>query len=89
MLLKLKGLGVSNLANFDFLNKGPSKLAMRSSLDLLYHLGAIDEFGQLTEDRGKHMVELSMDPKCTAAVLASNSEQFRVFSEVLIIVSLL
>lgn len=89
MLLKLKGLGVSNLTNFAYLDRGPSKLAMRSSLDLLYHLGAIDEHGQLTEDKGKLMVELSLDPRYTAAVITANGEEYKVFNEVLIIVSLM
>ena len=56
---------------------------------LLYHLGAIDEHGQLTEDKGKLMVELSLDPRYTAAVITANGEEYKVFNEVLIIVSLM
>ena len=42
MLLKLKGLGVSNLIDFDYFETGPSRAGLTQSLDLLYNLGAIE-----------------------------------------------
>ena len=46
-------LGVRNPLEFDYFNNnGPSKTAAVNSFDLLYHLGAIDQDGALTRDRG-------------------------------------
>ena len=58
-------------------------------MDLLYHLGAIDEAGELTQERGLALVEMSVDPRSGAAVLVANESPFRVCDEVLTIVSLL
>ena len=58
MLLKLKGLGVANLLDFKYYDRGPSRSNLIQSLDLLFNLGAINEVGELTKDLGASMVEL-------------------------------
>ena len=52
MLLQLKALGIRNLVDFDYFDKGPSKAGLIRSLDLLYHLDIINESGELTPERG-------------------------------------
>ena len=85
----MKGLGIRNLIDFSYFGKGPSRASLIRSLDLLYNLGAIDDQGELTVERGLPLVELSIDPRCAAAVLVSNGEDYRVCNEVLTIACLL
>ena len=89
MLLRLKGLGIRNLVDFEYFGRSPSRTSLRQSLDLLYHLGAIDTHGDLTQDRGLALVELSVDARSATAVLISNESPYHVCSEILTIVSLL
>lgn len=89
MLLKLKGLGIRNLVEFEYFGRAPSRQSLSSSIDLLYHLGAIDAKGELTEERGLALVEMPVDPRSAAAILTANESPFRVCGEVLTIVSLL
>ena len=89
MLLKLKGLGIRNLAEFDYFGRAPSRQSLSSSLDLLYHLGAIDAKGELTQERGLALVEMPVDARSGAAILIANESPFKVCSEILTIVSLL
>ena len=48
MLLQLKGLGIRNLTDFDYFGSKPARESFEQSLDLLYHLGAVDMQGELT-----------------------------------------
>jgi len=45
--------------------------------------------GELTQERGLPLVELSIDPRSATAVLISNGENYRVCNEVLTIASLM
>ena len=72
MLLKLKGLGIRNLFEFEYFGRVPSRQSLSSSIDLLYHLGAIDAEGELTEERGLALVEMPVDPRSAAAILTAN-----------------
>ena len=89
MLLQLKGLGIKNLAEFDYFGNAPSRAGFIQSLDLLYHLRAIDGVGELTQDRGLALVELPLDPRSATACLISNEDDYRVCNEVLTIVCLM
>lgn len=89
MILKLKGLGIRNLVQFEYFGEAPSQRSLRSTFDLLYHLGAIDNKGDLTQERGLILVEMPLDPRSATAVLIANESPFRVCSEVLTIVSVL
>ena len=89
MLLKLKGLGVTNLLDFEYFDKGPSRRGLSQSLDLLFHLGAIDQTGQLTEEIGLKMVELSLDPRYAKSIIVANEDEYCVFNEMLTVASLM
>lgn len=77
------------MLDFEYFGKGPSRAGFIRSLDLLYNLGAIDAMGELTQERGLPLVELSIDPRSATAVLISNGENYRVCNEVLTIASLM
>ena len=89
MLLRLKGLGVQNLFDFEFFDKRPSRDGLVQSLDLLFHLGVIDDSGELTDPRGLLQVELPIDVRFGAAILAANEQKYMVFNEMLTIASLM
>jgi HrpA-like RNA helicase len=55
-LLILKSLGVENLTTFDYITP-PSAMIMKSSLENLYKIGAINSQGELTR-QGQFMVEI-------------------------------
>ncbi|KAI8939106.1 hypothetical protein NX059_004942 [Plenodomus lindquistii] len=85
VVLTLKGLGVSNLLDFEFLDP-PSSQSLIKSLEGLYALGALDSTGTLTR-LGRKMAELPLDIKLSKAILAS--EKYNCREEILSIVSVL
>ncbi|KAH9861850.1 hypothetical protein J1614_011603 [Plenodomus biglobosus] len=85
VVLTLKGLGVSNLLDFEFLDP-PSSQSLIKSLEGLYALGALDSSGTLTR-LGRKMAELPLDIKLSKAILAS--EKYGCREEILSIVSVL
>jgi HrpA-like RNA helicase len=60
VVLMLKGMGVHNPADFDYLTK-PSQQSLKKACELLYALDALDEKLELT-DYGKKMAKLPVDP---------------------------
>lgn len=48
VVLLLKSLGVSDLVNFDFMDRPPADALIRS-LEQLYALGALNDRGELTK----------------------------------------
>ncbi len=60
VLLVLKGMGVSDPLQFDFLTR-PSSASLRRACELLYALGALDDNMELTL-HGKKMAKLPVDP---------------------------
>ena len=60
VVLLLKGLGVENLLNFDFLDAPPKDILV-ASMHQLYVLGALDARGALT-DLGRALAELPLEP---------------------------
>ena len=56
----LKGLGINDLINFDFLDPPPAETMIRA-LEHLYALGALNEDGNLTF-LGRRMAEFPLDP---------------------------
>eukprot|EP00536_Pseudo-nitzschia_multiseries_P003696 jgi/Psemu1/186439/e_gw1.58.12.1 len=60
VLLVLKGMGVSDPLQFDFLTR-PSTASLRRACELLYALGALNDNMQLTT-HGKKMAKLPVDP---------------------------
>ena len=84
-ILQLKALGIDNIARFDFFTPPPAELIIRA-LELLYSLGAIDDYAKLTRPLGVRMAELAVEPMMAKVLLASSS--FGCLSEVLSIAAM-
>jgi HrpA-like RNA helicase len=87
LILKLKGLGVRNVLEFDYVSP-PSIDKVRTSLGSLFALGALDKQANLTVE-GEYMVEFNIDPRFTRAILAANSEDRRVADELISIAAVM
>ncbi|KAL2265405.1 hypothetical protein VTJ83DRAFT_6505 [Remersonia thermophila] len=70
VVLQLKALGIDNVLRFDFLTPPPAELLARA-LELLYALGALDEYAKLTRPLGLRMAELAVEPMMAKALLAA------------------
>lgn len=86
VLLFLKGLGIDNIPEFDFLTS-PKPSALIEALEKLYCLGALDDTAQLTKAIGYKLAELPVDVHLAVALLNSCKEQFRCSEEMLGIVA--
>ncbi|KAL8943092.1 MAG: hypothetical protein Q9216_001292 [Gyalolechia sp. 2 TL-2023] len=85
IILQLKALGIDNVLRFGFLTPPPSDLIVRG-LELLYALGALDDYAKLTRPLGMRMAELSVEPMMAKVLLAASS--FGCLSEVLSIAAM-
>lgn len=83
--LQLKALGIDNIARFDFLTPPPAELVIRA-LELLYSLGALDNYAKLTRPLGMRMAELAVEPMMAKVLLTS--PKFGCLSEVLSIAAM-
>ena len=72
MILQLKALGIDNVLRFDFLTPPPADLMARA-LELLFSLGALDEYAKLTRPLGVRMAELSVEPMMAKVLLSAPS----------------
>jgi len=72
VILQLKALGIDNVLRFDFLTSPPAELIIRA-LELLYSLGALDEYAKLTRPLGVRMAELSVEPMMAKVLLSAPS----------------
>ncbi|KAI9835589.1 MAG: hypothetical protein M1819_002040 [Sarea resinae] len=70
VILQLKALGIDNVARFDFLTPPPAQLLTRA-LELLYSLGALDDYAKLSKPLGLRMAELALEPMMAKALLAA------------------
>ena len=86
VILQLKALGIDNVLRFDFFTPPPAELVIRA-LELLYSLGAIDDYAKLTRPLGVRMAELSVEPMMGKVLLSSPS--FGCLSEVLSIAAMI
>lgn len=86
VLLQLMNLGIQNVIRFDYLSNPPAKLVLRA-LDLLFSLGAVDEYGRLTKPLGARMAELPLEPMLAKALL--NAPEFGCLSEMLSIAAMM
>ncbi|GKT49401.1 putative ATP-dependent RNA helicase [Colletotrichum spaethianum] len=84
-ILQLKALGIDNVLRFNFLSPPPSEL-MAKALELLYSLGALDEYAKLTKPLGYRMAELAVEPMMSKTLLSAPS--FGCLSEVLTIAAM-
>lgn len=85
VILQLKALGIDNVVRFDFLTPPPSEL-MSKALELLYALGAVDEYAKLTRPLGFRMAELAVEPMMAKTLLSAPS--FGCLSEMLTIAAM-
>ena len=84
-ILQLKALGIDNVVRFDFLTPPPAELIIRA-LELLYSLGAVDDYARLTRPLGVRMAELAVEPMMAKVLLSAPS--FGCLSEILSIAAM-
>ncbi|KAL8787010.1 MAG: hypothetical protein Q9213_002446 [Squamulea squamosa] len=84
-ILQLKALGIDNVLRFDYLTPPPSELLIRG-LELLYSLGALDDYAKLTRPLGLRMAELSIEPMMARVLLSASA--FGCLSEILSIAAM-
>ena len=70
VILQLKALGIDNVLRFDFLTPPPAQLIIRA-LEILYSLGALDDYAKLTRPLGTRMAELSVEPMMAKVLLSA------------------
>lgn len=85
VILQLKSLGIDNIARFDYLTPPPAELVIRA-LELLYSLGALDDYAKLIKPLGTRMAELAVEPMMAKALLSAQG--FGCLSEVLSIAAM-
>lgn len=84
-ILQLKALGIDNVVRFDYLTPPPAELMIKAS-ELLFSLGALDEYAKLTKPMGIRMAELAVEPMMAKTLLAASS--FGCLSEILTIAAM-
>ncbi|GLI64295.1 hypothetical protein VaNZ11_007516 [Volvox africanus] len=70
VVLQLKAMGIHDVLGFDFMDP-PPRAAILRSLELLYALGALDATGCLTEEVGRRLSRLPVDPMFGRVLLAA------------------
>ncbi|KAL3480120.1 ATP dependent RNA helicase [Aspergillus californicus] len=85
VIMQLKSLGIDNIVRFDFLTSPPADLVIRA-LELLYSLGAVDDYAKLTKPLGMRMAELAVNPMMAKVLLSAQS--FGCLSEILTIAAM-
>ena len=85
VILQLKALGVDNVVRFNFLTPPPSGLVIRA-FELLYSLGAVDDYAKLTKPLGTRMAELAVEPMMAKVLLTAPS--FGCLSEALTVAAM-
>lgn len=84
-ILQLGALGITNFLRFDFLTPPPAEMMSRA-LELLYSLGALDDYCKLTRPLGQRMAELAVEPMMAKTLLSA--PLFGCVSEVLTIAAM-
>ena len=72
IVLQLKALGIDNVLRFNFFTAPPADLVIRA-LELLYSLGAVDDYAKLTRPLGVRMAELSVEPMMAKVLLSAST----------------
>lgn len=85
VIMQLKALGIDNIVRFDFLTPPPAELVIRA-FELLYSLGAVDDYAKVTKPLGMRMAELAVDPMMAKVLLSAPS--FDCLSEILTIAAM-
>lgn len=84
-ILQLKALGVDNVLRFDYITAPPAELMIKA-MELLYSLGALDEYAKLTKPLGTRMAELAVEPMMAKTLLSAPA--FGCLSEILTIAAM-
>ncbi|KAK7753874.1 hypothetical protein SLS62_004240 [Diatrype stigma] len=84
-ILQLKALGIDNVVRFDYLTPPSAELLIKAT-ELLFSLGALDEYAKLTKPLGMRMAELAVEPMMAKTVLTAPS--FGCLSEMLTIAAM-
>ncbi|KAI0161394.1 P-loop containing nucleoside triphosphate hydrolase protein [Xylariaceae sp. FL1272] len=84
-ILQLKALGIDNVVRFNYLTAPPAELMIKAT-ELLYSLGALDDYAKLTKPLGMRMAELAIEPMMAKTLLSASS--FGCLSEILTIASM-
>ncbi|KAJ4713153.1 ATP-dependent RNA helicase [Melia azedarach] len=85
VVLILKSLGIDDLVNFDFIDPPPEE-ALLKALELLFALGALNKFGELTKV-GRRMAEFPLDPTLSKMIVAS--DKYKCSDEIITIAAML
>ena len=85
VILQLKALGIDNIVRFDFPIPPSAELVTRA-LEILYSLGALDDYAKLTRPLGLRMAELSVEPMMAKVLLSA--PKFGCLSEMLSIAAM-
>ncbi|TGJ86835.1 hypothetical protein E0Z10_g1934 [Xylaria hypoxylon] len=84
-ILQLKALGIDNVVRFEYLTPPPAELMIKAT-ELLYSLGALDEYSKLTRPLGVRMAELAVEPMMAKTLLSASS--FDCVNEILTIAAM-
>ncbi|KAI4600603.1 hypothetical protein KJ359_000962 [Pestalotiopsis sp. 9143b] len=84
-VLQLKALGIDNVVRFDYLTPPPAELLIKAT-ELLFSLGALDDYAKLTRPLGMRMAELAVEPMMAKTLLSAAS--FGCLSEILTIAAM-
>lgn len=84
-ILQLKALGIDDVLHFDYLSAPPAEL-MTKALELLFSLGALDDYAKLTKPLGMRMAELAVEPMMAKTLLSAT--EFGCVSEILTIAAM-
>ncbi|KAI1494485.1 P-loop containing nucleoside triphosphate hydrolase protein [Biscogniauxia mediterranea] len=84
-ILQLKALGIDNVVRFDYFSPPPAELMIKAT-ELLFSLGALDEYAKLTKPLGMRMAELAVEPMMAKTLLSAPS--FGCLSEILTIAAM-
>ncbi|KAI5928303.1 P-loop containing nucleoside triphosphate hydrolase protein [Camillea tinctor] len=84
-ILQLKALGIDNVVRFDYFTPPPAELMIKAT-ELLFSLGALDEYAKLTKPLGMRMAELAVEPMMAKTLLSAPS--FGCLSEILTIAAM-
>lgn len=75
VVLQLKALGINNIVRFSFPSPPPTQ-NLRSALEILYALDAIDIRGELTKPLGFNMAEFALNPLYAKVLLKSGMYEY-------------
>ncbi|XP_023759041.1 pre-mRNA-splicing factor ATP-dependent RNA helicase DEAH1 isoform X1 [Lactuca sativa] len=85
VVLSLTSLGIDDLLKFDFMDPPPSEAVLKA-LELLFALGALNKYGELTKV-GRKMAEFPLDPMLSKMIVAS--DKYKCSDEIITIAAML